>query len=161
MTDSGRSLMWPLGVFVILGTSFCVCGITIAFAVNDPSVAYEKDYYQRAVDWDDHARLRDASAELGWTAELSWGDAPEAARRLDLTLRMADGTRLRDAAVSAEMFHHARRGEPVFADFRQIAAGGATHSVILEDASPGLWQVRLRARRDADVFVRTLDIEAP
>ena len=151
------SVVWPLFVCGILFVSLSVCALTVYASLSDKSYAVETDYYERAVRWDESARERDASAALGWNSEItvvSDGKRGE----LRVILRDADGAPIADAAVRAEVFHHAHRRSAIETTLR--SAGVGRYVGALQTAPSGLWQVRLRASTPDGMYVITRDVRS-
>lgn len=149
------STAWPLFVAGILLVSVSVCTVTVIASLSDKSYAVESDYYERAVRWDETAREREASEELGWTSEASVLVGTNSGE-VRLTLLDANGAAVTDASVRVEAFHHARRGDAV----RTLLHGGegGVYTAPMEVAKEGLWQVRVRAQSAAGLHVATHDV---
>lgn len=49
---------WPVLVVGLLGLNICVCFITITAATLNPA-RIEKDYYDKAINWDAHRGITD------------------------------------------------------------------------------------------------------
>lgn len=69
-TKGSRAWMWPVGLITLMCGSVGICVMTAVVAARDPSFALEPDYYERALEWDETAAARDASATLGWRAHV-------------------------------------------------------------------------------------------
>jgi len=159
MSKLPAGVVWPAFVVGILSVSLTVCAITVVAATSDPSYAVESEYYEKAVSWDESARLRAASDALGWTADVAVTAPEHGARALEVTVRLRDGSGAEGAAVRALAFHHARRG-----DARELTlepVGGGVYRGSLGPGRAGLWQVRLRVDRGPDTFVLTSDVRTP
>jgi predicted cobalt transporter CbtA len=50
-TPSG--IQWPVMIVGLLGLNIVVCAITITAATTNPAII-EPDYYEKAVNWDEH-----------------------------------------------------------------------------------------------------------
>lgn len=152
-------IVWPAFVVGILSVSLVVCAITVVAATSDPSYAVESDYYEKAISWDESARLRAESEALGWMAEVAVTARERGARQLEVRLSLRDGAPADGAAIRALAFHHARRG-----DAREIGLeplGGGVYRGALGPGRAGLWQVRLRAERGPDLYLLTRDVRTP
>lgn len=115
-------VLWPAIVIGFLAASLTVCGLTVFFAISDPSFAVEEDYYEKALQWDDQAAQNRVNEALGWTARasLSAGESHRDADTISLSLRDENGEPIRNATIAATVFHPARsadRHEVVF-EFR-------------------------------------------
>lgn len=114
-------------------------------ATNDPSFAVEPDYYQKAVDWDEHQEARVASERLGWSAEVE-------ASRDGVLVRLEDaaGIPVEGAKVDVVAFHNARAGDRRRA--RLSEEGKGVYRMDGPFERPGLWEIRISAVRDQDYF---------
>ena len=152
---SARGWYWPVGVVALLvGGAGANIGLMIV-ANRDPSFAVEPDYYRKAVEWDRAMAQEARNATLGWrvSARLEPADAGRA--RLVALVRDRAGAPVAGAAVAVEAFPSARARQ--IATFTLAPADGAgVYAVTLPRARPGLWELRLRVARGAEVFTRTL-----
>ena len=148
-----RAWVWPLAVVGMLSVSMTVCAITVIAAVGDPSYAIEDDYYQKAVDWDHSREVELASKDLGWRSDATLTTSDGV---LTVALNDGDGSPVSAASVRALVFHHARRGDAQ--DLVLRSQGDGRYTAMLNRPREGQWQVRIRASRGRDRFVRTLDI---
>lgn len=152
-----RALRWPAAVVALLGLNVCVCTVTVIAATRIAAPAgAEPDYYEKALNWDETARERAASEALGWTASLAAAPTPDGARRLTLVLRDRDGLPVEAASVEAEVFHP-RLGARRTLRLEPLSGGLYAGAAPLEAA--GLWEVRLRAERGADVWLHDESLE--
>jgi len=155
-------VVWPAFVVGILSVSLTVCAITVVAATSDPSYAVESDYYEKAISWDESARLRAESEALGWSAVVAVTEPEAGARALEVRLCLADGSPADGAAIRALAFHHARRGEAREIELEPVGGGGGgVYRGALGPGRAGLWQVRLRAERGPDLFLLTRDVRTP
>jgi nitrogen fixation protein FixH len=129
------------GAFVIGLLSLQVIGgaFAIFLATGDESVAVVPNYHQQALDWDQQVAIRNASAKLGWVAEMSQLDAQAGSAGLRISLRDRDGQIVEIQSGTLEIYRHVRAG-----NVRRVAIpSGAPEAIDLShcfDAS-GLWQV--------------------
>lgn len=153
-------LLWPGMVVGLLGMSVTMVTITVTAAVGDPSFAVERDYYERALRWDEHMAQQRQNDELGWRASLemrpggegTWGE-------LVVTVLGADGAPLEDAAVMGTCFHYAEANSVYTLDFEPD--GGVWVAPSPLDRA-GLWRVRLEVASGDAVFTneRTIELAA-
>jgi nitrogen fixation protein FixH len=124
-------------------------------ANRDASFAVEPDYYRKAVEWDRTMAQAARNAELGWTvsARLEPGAGDRA--RLVTLVRDRAGAPLTGAAVVVEAFPSARAREIASVALEPTGDAGV-HAGLLPSSRPGLWELRLRVTRGAEVFTRTL-----
>jgi nitrogen fixation protein FixH len=151
-------ILWPSIVVAFLLMSVLACGLTVYFAVSDPSFAVEKDYYEKALNWDDRAAQLQANESLGWTATARMGEtlSPLGDRTLTVTLTDASGRSVDEATVVAEVFHPARSSDRLDAAFtyqegHYVTTGRFTRK--------GVWRVKGTARVGETVF--TFETAAP
>ena len=132
--------------FLLLEVGLCAAGVTAALH-GKPVV--EHDYYNKALHWDDQEALVQASAALGWKADLSVGaDATSNGERaLMLRLTNRDSTAIQDAKVSIAFFHHAHPLELTQTELGAVGGGVYAASVPLNRA--GVWEFRLTIHRAA------------
>jgi hypothetical protein len=156
-----RRSIWPWAVVALLAATVLKYAIVLAMISGDPTIAIEEDYYGRAIAWDDSRATRAASDALGWSARISIG--PDRLGRAEARVEIADGAgaAIRDAAVSARIFHHSRAGRAWEGDLPRGEDG--IHRATVPGARRGLWRVELEARRGAERFLetRTVDWGAP
>jgi nitrogen fixation protein FixH len=148
---------WPLFVVGLLVAQAIGLAVMITIATSDPSVAVEPDYYEKAVAWDLTAASRAATEALGWTATIDAGPLSGKDRELHLALVDRAGQGVTEARVHVEMFHQARSGDRLEADLVGMGAGG--YVTRLPVTRPGLWEVRITARRGGDVAMLTQTLE--
>lgn len=160
MSKTGSARRWPLFIIGLLVTQAAGLAVMITIAVSDPSVAVEPDYYEKAVNWDQTAAARAQTLRLGWTAAVSVGPLSGQDRELHLSINDRDGKGVSEVLVHVEMFHQARSGDRLQADLRGMGAGGYVTRLPIE--RPGLWEVRITAKRgrDAAMITQTLDVPA-
>ena len=96
MFKDGR--YWPFLIVALLSVSVIANVFLIIKATTDPSFAVERDYYAKAVTWDEHQQEQADSNALGWHAAL------KAERdRLELRLLDADGRPIVDEPVHVRL----------------------------------------------------------
>ncbi len=147
--------LWPGMIFALLGMNVVIVGITMYAATSDRSFAIEPGYYDKAMRWDERAAAQQASDRLGWKARLRVRGADDAVAgsmpKLSIVLCDGESAPIENAALSGEMFHHARSSERFGIEFHAI--GGGEYVALAPIERTGVWQVRLQARRDGEVFV--------
>jgi nitrogen fixation protein FixH len=143
-----RGFQWPMLVAGLLVAQVALGAATAYLAVRDPAHAVTPGYHAKALGWDDQAKRQAASDALGWRA-----GAELAAGELRVRIADRDGFPVRDAVVEATVFHHARGKEISKLDL--IADGSGVYSAPFHADRAGTWEIRLTARRGADVFLWT------
>lgn len=149
MMRSGRA--WPLAVGVLLAAGIAFNLGVVFVASRDPSFAVERDYYRKALAWDQTMAQERRNAELGWSLDVTIERTPEAgearvaARVTDREGRPVDGARF-----TVEALHNARARDVVTGAL--LADGPGRYRATLPLHRAGLWELRLRAERGTDVF---------
>ncbi|NOZ95105.1 MAG: hypothetical protein GXP47_10260 [Acidobacteria bacterium] len=149
------SIRWPLVIAGLL-TLHAAGMVTYAvIASSNPSYAVEKDYYPKALHWDDKRAQDAANAALGWTATVTArpGEQPG---RAALTVTLTDRHRrpVTGAAVHLKAFHMADSNRVLGANLGEVSTG--TYAAELPMNRDGKWEIRLRARRGSDLFTPVL-----
>jgi nitrogen fixation protein FixH len=149
------SWRWPAAVIGLIGGNMLLVAVTVYFATSDPSAAVESNYYQKAVEWDRQARQRAESEKLGWTMTVTRRDGDQ----VEFALRDREGGPVTGAVLGGLAFAEARAGKrlPVAASEaepgRYVASVGFTRG--------GLWRFDVEARRGAERFIASVQIELP
>jgi nitrogen fixation protein FixH len=153
MSSASAGRPWIVLVVAILSAVVVSNVVLMRVAGADPSVAMEPDAWRKAQAWDARVAQAQRSAKLGWSlrVEALGLDGSDLATTLRLT--DADGAPV-EAAVDVEAFAIARSGARLELRGRTDAAG----RILLRGAGgrEGLWELRVRAERGADVFVTSL-----
>ena len=156
----GKGWYWPL---VVIGLLVGGAGANVGFmlvATGDASFAVEPDYYRKALDWDRTMAQEARNAELGWSvsARLERAGRADDAR---LVARVTDraGAPVGGARVAVEAFASARASQIVSATLDP--RGDGIYATSLPSGRPGLWELRLRVTRGAEVFTRTISQDLP
>jgi nitrogen fixation protein FixH len=139
---------WPFLIVALLSVSVVANVLLLIKATDDPAFAVERDYYAKAVRWDQHQQDQADSDALGWRAALK--AAPE---RLEVRLLDRDGRPITDAVVKVEAFHNARANRIITGELS--AEGGGLYALSHHFDRRGLWEYRLVAERSGERFVHT------
>ena len=142
--------LWPLALGAVLGITV-LANIWLLWAANDDQhLAFEPDYYRKAVAWDSTVAQGERSRALGWTATVGLG--------LDghLVVQLADGAGLPvdGAAVTAEVIPVAHANRTLAVGLDPAGPGRAEARISL--VYPGLHELRVTATRGADRFTSTV-----
>ncbi|MCC6157515.1 MAG: FixH family protein [Deltaproteobacteria bacterium] len=151
-TTKKRGWYWPLLVIGLLGGLLVMNGIMLFVATRDPSFAVEKNYYQKALDWDEKRAQDGANDALGWSIAVSLATAGTDVR-VAATITDREGAPVNGATVSLEAFHLARS-----AAAREIALAEETpgrYSTTWPAMRPGIWEMRFRIEKDGHVFTKS------
>ncbi len=114
-----KGKIWPWLLVSLLSFG---CGMNIYMvivAVNDPSFAIEKNYYKKAINWDQTMAQRNINAKLQWRIDLKTEPLlvdKKARLRFHATVLDRSGKIVPEAHVSAEVFHNARSNQRVSVD---------------------------------------------
>jgi nitrogen fixation protein FixH len=152
---AAKGWYWPVA---IVGLLVGGAGANIGFMIvanRDATFAVEPDYYRKAVEWDRTMAQEARNAELGWQVSARLEPIDGGRARLVARVAARDGRPVTGAAVVVEAFPSARARD--IASFTLTPAGpDGVYAVTLVRARPGLWELRLRVTRGAEVFTRTL-----
>lgn len=139
-----RSLWWlmPVGMLIVMVAGQLWMGYT---AVHDPGFALEKNYYKKAVHWDQHQQQAAENQRLGWKIRLRTEPARDASRHVHLIVRLSDahGAPLRGVRLHVETFFNARAAHLLDATFTETRDG--TYQASLPMRHAGLWEFRFTA----------------
>lgn len=147
-----KGWIWPVLVVGLLVFGVGTNLVLLAVASGDPSFAVERDYYRKGMEWDRTLLQEQENARLGWTlgCEVHQGV-------VSVTLRDRGEIPLTGASLSLEAFHNARAAQIVTAVLGD--AGSGAYRAQAPIVRPGLWELRFRAVRGADVFTQTVTYE--
>lgn len=126
-----KTLLWPGLLIVLLVTSAGanLAMLTVAFA--DPGFSTPKDYYERAVHFDDDRAQEELNQVLGWRIQVSSAVASDLL--LALVIDDAAGAPLVGAKVHVEAY--------------PVARAQQTFEVTATERQPGHYQVNVSATR--------------
>lgn len=152
---------WPVAVCGLIGINVVIVATTVYFAVSDQSVATEPDYYAKGLAWDETARLKAMSRELGWSTNITIAeDAKTAAPALRITFSDKASVPVENLSVTAVAFANVRSGERQQLHLEADPARPGSYTAPLIVNHPGLWHVRLEAKRDDKTFIHETDVLA-
>jgi nitrogen fixation protein FixH len=157
---------WPIAVVAVLAITVAA-NVAVFWVAGDPdAAAVEPDYYAKALRWDSTLVAREASDGLGWRADVALArtDGGDGGAAVIVRLRDAAGAPLEDAAVRVEAIHNRHAAHPVrmtLAPAPLLGRGAYAARAPLD--ARGMWEIRLAARRGADVFVDDVrrELESP
>ncbi|MGN6369224.1 MAG: FixH family protein [Phycisphaerae bacterium] len=150
------AIFWGTFICSLLLLEIGLCTLGVCYAVSGAQVVVEADYYNKALHWDDHLALQQASLRLGWKTSLELGNTVTTAgeRAVILHITDRDGKPIENAQVDVGYFHHARPAELHTAVLKASAPGTYTASVPLNRA--GTWEFRISAAREKDRFIEVI-----
>ncbi|XAL99334.1 FixH family protein [Phycisphaeraceae bacterium D3-23] len=152
----------PAVVFGFLGAHMVFIFTAITLAVGDRSFAVVPDYYQKAVDWDEHKAELAASAALGWQAEVTAGREVSTLgeRPLTLDLHDAGGTPITGAQVSATLYPVARAKQVITVELSPVADTPGRYSASPQMCREGTWDLSIRVERAGERYVHEQQLYA-
>lgn len=154
-TSNSRWAFVPIG---LLAAMLLGLGSMAAIAMDDPGFALERDYYQKAVRWNDVQAQAEQNSRLGYKLELT-ATTQSNESELELRLRNAEGAPLSGAHITAEAFAVARSANVRELSFHETAPG--TYAATPGALRAGLWEIRCRVERNRERFTHTLRAELP
>ncbi len=151
---------WPWLIVGILAAGMIPNLVFVAIAVNDPSFAVEKDYYEKAKHWDEEMARRRASRALGWRVELEVQPAGELPgfRQIVAVVRDRNGVPLENCRVELEAFHNARAANRLTA---VLDRDGTRHTATLPMRRAGIWIFNLAVEREGRAYFEMQRRELP
>ncbi len=150
--------IWPYVPVGLLGAMLVGLGTLGKIAIDDPHFAVEKDYYQKAVAWDQTRVQQVENERLGWDVTLR---AEGRGDRVELIATLVDGKGLAvsGAAIDLEAFPNAFAGERATGRFE--TEGSGRYRTSLPNPRPGLWEIRLNVSHDGSRFTQTVRLDLP
>lgn len=142
--------LWPLALAAVLALTV-IANIWLLWAANDDQhLAFEPDYYRKAVAWDSTVAQGERSRALGWTATVALATDGH------LTVQLADpaGNPVDSALVVVEVIPVAHSNRSATASLRAASPGRAEADIRL--VYPGLHELRVTALRGTDRFTTTV-----
>jgi nitrogen fixation protein FixH len=154
-----RGLGWPIGMAVILAITVATNITVMLIAGSDPSFAIEKDYYRKAVEWDQTMAQERHNRELGWRIEpvldrYSPGDGA----LLRVHLADSTGAEITGATVQVSALYNARANEVIESTLQHESEG--TYAARIPVAHAGQWELRFDITRGDDRFTAVSRLEA-
>ncbi len=145
---------WPIGIVGVL-TVTVAANIAMMVVARDPrAYVVEPDYYMKGVRWDSTMAQARASVALGWQVDAALREWTPAGTTLLVQLADSTGVPLTGARVTVELINNVSPEAPVHALPADVGGGRYRARVAL--ARPGLWELRLVARRGGDFFTADL-----
>jgi hypothetical protein len=127
-------------------------GTMATIATQDPGFALERDYYKKAVAYDDEIAQRAENERLGWSIETEVGPVTSGSERR-FVVRARDGAGpIAGARVNVEALRNATAQHPLAAELVEQKAGEYEGRLPLRGA--GLWEFRLTLERGGERFTK-------
>lgn len=151
-----KTLRWPIVIVAILGMHAAGMVGVILVATRDPHFSVEPNHYQKALAWDAFSARSRASDALGWKVSTRSDAQLDVAQTRQLDCRIVDreGMPVTGATVALLAFPHARGEERTRIDLRETEPGRYVARAPM--VRPGIWELRLTARRGLEVFTATV-----
>ncbi len=149
MSASSR---WILIIAGMLAGNAVAVAILIGVSSGEAKRRVLPDYYQRAAAWDDTMREAQASADLGWRADVTVDG-----RELTVTIVDRAGAPVDGAAVELTAVPRGRVDATVTA--AASAAGPGVYRAVIGGVRGGLHDVALRVVRGGERFVEDEVVE--
>ena len=145
---------WPIGIVGVLAVTVAA-NIALMVVARDPNAyVVEPDYYRKGVNWDSSMAQARASVALGWQVDAALRDWTPAGTTLVVQLADSTGAPLTGAKVQVELINNVTPEAPVHASPAEV--GGGRYQARVPLARPGLWELRLVARRGRALFASDL-----
>lgn len=147
LTRGGR--FWSLFPAILIVTMVGGLLALAKIAISDPSFAIERDYYKKAVAWDETAAQSRENARLGWKVELS---TEPRGKELVVIAKVKDarGAPIQGADVALEAFANSRASSVVRTRLESGTDASYRGGVAL--THPGLWEFRLKVEAHGQRF---------
>lgn len=154
-----RGTGWPIGIAVTLAI-LVAAYVKLAFIAADPqALVVEKDYYQKAVRWDDEMQQQRRNVDLGWTLTPTLGPvASDTGAVLSVTLRDAAGAPLSGATVVVIATSNLSANVPLSATLGETSRGA--YGARLPLRRGGQWEFRFDVHRGGQRFTADLRLDA-
>lgn len=158
---SSRGRMWIVGIFALLGINFTVVGVTVYFALSDPSAAVEPDYYRKGLAWDATARQNEHNRRLGWSADVRIEHAA-ANQPAQLRVRLANKLNepISGAKIECVYFANTNSGKRATVTLTAVPSEPGVYAAPIDVDRDGMWHVRLSAQTAVDVFTAEAEAKA-
>jgi hypothetical protein len=150
---------WPIGIAATL--SILVGSyIRLAFIAADPqALVVEKDYYQKAVRWDDEMQQQRRNVALGWTLTPTLGPvARDTGAVLHVMLCDASGAPLSGATVVVIATSNLSANAPLSATLGETSSGAYGARMPLRRG--GQWEFRFDVLRSGQHFTADVRLDA-
>lgn len=147
-----RDWLYPGLAVGFLVSSFVSNMVVLAIATSSESSAVEPDYYQKAMAWDDELSQRARNRDMAWQMKVA--TPQESADFFVVEVDDSQIAPLSDLQLSIEMFPVARSQKFFTVDLDEIAPG--QYQGRWPSERQGIWELRARASRGAELFTSVL-----
>lgn len=150
--------MWPVAIVAVLAITVGA-NFALLWKAGDPTAtAIEPDYYRKAVKWDSTMAQARADVALGWHSQAEFGPLGPGGAALAVTLTDSAAVPVAGVALHVEAINNVDATRHLSADLVEAAPGRYEGRLPLP--RPGLWEVRVTARRGAELFTESLRLDA-
>jgi hypothetical protein len=125
-------------------------------AVSDPGFTPEKDYYKKALNWDEHSLQLAKNRALGWKVAAT--PMPIEHGPWTLQLHDAKGVPVQGAQLSGRIGHLTSGLQMGAVEGKEVAPG--TYQLAWAAQKPGIHDVALQFKRGTDTFTWQEHVEA-
>jgi hypothetical protein len=151
--------VWPWVPAGLLGSMLTGLGTLAVIATNDPGFALERDYYRKAVSYDQEIAQREENARLAWRIDATLSrDAAGGGTTLFVSAEDARGP-VTGARVTVEALENAHAATVL--DLTLVESSPGRYRVLIPAARGGLWELRVRLSRGDEVFTRVIRDSLP
>ncbi len=163
---------WPLFLIGLLASNVIGVVFLVLFALDDPSHHIEKDYYKKAVNYDQEMAQQRQNLRLGWKLRIDF-ERPSGERmaflkkhhmipETVLTAFVVDraGKPLPALKVAVEAFPFRRAGRRVKRELKADEAKGSYRATIKLIPS-GRWRFMFSLKKGKDTFTTNVDTDVP
>ncbi|MEZ4223693.1 MAG: FixH family protein [Polyangiaceae bacterium] len=151
--DEQGAGIWPYVPVALLVATLAGLGFMMRLATNDPQFAVERDYYKKALDWDQTQAQAERNRKLGWQVSLSTEGNAESTE-LRVTIRDAKGAVVPATRVRVEAFSNLAAGARTDLELGRVADGA--FSARIEPKHFGLWEFRFVVEAPGGPFTQIL-----
>jgi hypothetical protein len=142
--------IWPWVPAGLLGAMLAGLGTMASIAIRDPGFALERDYYQKAVNYDRVIAQRSENTRLGWSVVTEVAPAASATDRLLIVRARDERGPISGARGSVEALRNATAATPLDVSLVERAPG--EYEGRLPALRGGLWEFRLTLDRGTERF---------
>ncbi|MEM1108574.1 MAG: FixH family protein [Planctomycetota bacterium] len=159
-TSLRRQLSWPVIVVMLLGGHATLIITAVTMAVGGTGRGVVPDYYQKAIDYDQHKADLATSARLGWQLTLTPGSLVDAdgQRIVSATLIDAQGHAVEQAEVHLR-FVRLVDGQTVDTVLSAHAKRLGVYEAVVHLPEAGWYQADLLAELETNRFVERQEIK--
>ena len=151
--EKSAQLMWFGLMLMFFLIQAVIWTVAISATATDPSHAVVAGYDEKALKWDEEKARRQASAQLGWRAEIVVNPQSDIQGFRNVTIKLHDAnqTPIENATVELTAFHRARAAQRQIVVISELSNG--IYSGTVRVLKSGQWQFDGSATTDKDTFL--------